>query len=79
MSKPSKSLDRHEARSYLLGVRQNKSWVGEEVLFMTEEKPFLYTATCQTAIKALTMSRMEMFETLGRLYPTYLNTLLKRS
>ena len=36
MKKPNKSLDRHEARTYLLGVRHSKTWVGEEVIFMTE-------------------------------------------
>ena len=45
VSKPKNSLDRNEARQYILGVRTEKTWVGEEIIFMEETQPFYYTAT----------------------------------
>ena len=77
--KPKDSLDRNEARTYVLGVRAPKTWVGEEVIFVAEHQPFHYTATCDKATTALQISRTDMFETLGRLFPDYMNALLKRT
>lgn len=77
--KPKKSLNKQEARSYLLGIRQKKSWVGEEIIFMNEDQPFLYTATTQRFTRAFTISRTKMFDIIGQMFPCYLNTLLRRS
>ena len=79
VEKPKDSLDRKEARTYVLGVRAPKTWVGEEVIFVAEHQPFHYTATCDKATTALQISRTDMFETLGRLFPDYMNALLKRT
>ena len=35
--KPRNSMDRHAARKYLLGLRTGKAWLGEEVIYMSED------------------------------------------
>ena len=72
------SLDIREVHNYVLGVRTAKNWVGEEIIFMKDKQPFLYTATTLTNVKALTMNRANMFETFGRFFPEYLSELIQR-
>ena len=66
-------MNTKEAMTYELGIRDSKSWLGEEILFMNPNQKFQYTATARTKVMLLQISRIDM---LHRMDPDYLNQLI---
>ena len=60
-------------------MRVAKTWIGEELIFMDEAQKFHYTARTVKVTRVLAISKADMFEKLGRLYPDYFKVLLRRT
>ena len=72
-----KKLNPNEAKTYHLGIRGRKTWVGSEVVFLQEGTPFYYTAV--TTKKRNIVLRISKDDMLKHIPKDYLNHLIDQA
>ena len=70
------TLNTKEAVTYELGIRDKFAWVGEEILFMTPNQKFQYSAIARTKVLTFQISRINMLHNMD---PDYLSQLIDQA
>ena len=70
------SLKATEVENYVLGIRNEKTWIGEEVIYLKANQPFNYSAVSITPVKVIKIGRSCM---MSKMHPDYLQHLLDLS